>query len=115
MHSSILVAWFASLIVVSAVPAPQLSGYSLRPTQTSSHSPRPSIGNHSTNHTNNSTETSQQAAERAQAVKDAFQFAWDGYYKYAFPNDELLPVTDSYANTLWVLTRTETESQFDNI
>lgn len=26
-----------------------------------------------------------QAQYRAQAIKDAFQFAWDGYYKYAFP------------------------------
>ena len=26
-----------------------------------------------------------QAQYRAQAVKDAFQFAWDGYYEYAFP------------------------------
>jgi mannosyl-oligosaccharide alpha-1,2-mannosidase len=30
---------------------------------------------------------------RADAVKEAFQFAWDGYYTYAFPADELNPIT----------------------
>lgn len=30
---------------------------------------------------------------RANAVKEAFQFAWDGYYTYAFPADELHPIT----------------------
>lgn len=39
------------------------------------------------------------AAYRANAVRDAFQFAWDGYYKYAFPNDELLPVNNSFSNS----------------
>ncbi len=29
--------------------------------------------------------------QRAAAVKTAFEHAWDGYYKYAFPNDELHP------------------------
>ncbi|CAK4031956.1 glycoside hydrolase family 47 [Lecanosticta acicola] len=28
-----------------------------------------------------------------------FQFSWDGYYKYAFPNDELLPVNNSFSNS----------------
>lgn len=28
---------------------------------------------------------------RRQAIKDAFQFAWDGYYTTAFPHDELKP------------------------
>jgi mannosyl-oligosaccharide alpha-1,2-mannosidase len=36
---------------------------------------------------------------RAQAVKDAFRTAWDGYYKYAFPNDELKPQTNSFGNS----------------
>lgn len=44
-------------------------------------------------------ESSQEAAQRAAAVKEAFQFAWDGYYKYAFPNDELLPVSDGFSNS----------------
>jgi mannosyl-oligosaccharide alpha-1,2-mannosidase len=56
------------------------------------------------------------AARRAAAVKEAFQFAWDGYYqlrrwmsvanwlhtdrcRYAFPNDELRPVNNSFANS----------------
>lgn len=35
-------------------------------------------------------------AERADAVKEAFQRGWDGYYKYAFPHDSLRPVTNGY-------------------
>lgn len=35
---------------------------------------------------------------RADAVKQTFQISWDGYYKYAFPGDSLLPVTDSFEN-----------------
>jgi len=46
----------------------------------------------------NASETSE-AQYRASAVKEAFQFAWDGYYTYAFPNDELLPVNNSYGNS----------------
>lgn len=37
--------------------------------------------------------------ERAEGVKEAFQFAWDGYYKYAFPHDELHPVSNSYSDS----------------
>jgi mannosyl-oligosaccharide alpha-1,2-mannosidase len=36
--------------------------------------------------------------DRADAVKEAFLFAWDGYTKYAFPNDDLLPVNNSFSN-----------------
>ena len=32
-------------------------------------------------------------------MKAAFQFAWDGYSTYAFPNDELQPVNNSFSNT----------------
>ncbi|KAK6001922.1 hypothetical protein QM012_002412 [Aureobasidium pullulans] len=39
------------------------------------------------------------AQRRAQAVKEAFEFAWYGYHTYAFPNDELLPVNNSFSNT----------------
>lgn len=39
------------------------------------------------------------AEERAQAVVDAFRTAWDGYYTYAFPNDELKPVSNSFSNS----------------
>ncbi|CZT04889.1 related to class I alpha-mannosidase 1B [Rhynchosporium agropyri] len=38
--------------------------------------------------------------ERADAVKASFQFAWDGYEKYAFPNDELNPVSNNFSNSL---------------
>lgn len=32
---------------------------------------------------------------RATAVKEAFSHAWDGYYQYAFPHDELHPISNS--------------------
>ncbi|KAK0617262.1 glycoside hydrolase family 47 protein [Immersiella caudata] len=35
-------------------------------------------------------------AARADAVRQAFQVSWDGYYKYAFPHDSLRPTTNSY-------------------
>lgn len=31
--------------------------------------------------------------DRTDAVKEAFQRSWNGYYKYAFPNDTLLPIS----------------------
>lgn len=37
--------------------------------------------------------------QRADAVKEAFTFAWSGYYRYAFPNDELHPVSNGYGNS----------------
>lgn len=37
--------------------------------------------------------------DRAQAVIDTFRISWDGYYKYAFPNDELQPVTNTFSNS----------------
>ncbi|KJX95575.1 mannosyl-oligosaccharide alpha-1,2-mannosidase like protein [Zymoseptoria brevis] len=40
-----------------------------------------------------------EAAQRADAVKEAFEFAWSGYYKYAFPNDELLPLNNTSSNS----------------
>lgn len=40
--------------------------------------------------------TSQQ---RANAVAEAFQHAWDGYMKYAFPHDELHPVSNGYGDS----------------
>ncbi|OLN85112.1 putative mannosyl-oligosaccharide alpha-1,2-mannosidase 1B [Colletotrichum chlorophyti] len=36
--------------------------------------------------------------ERANAVKEAFQRSWNGYRKFAFPNDTLKPVSDSSEN-----------------
>lgn len=38
-------------------------------------------------------------AGRAAAVRDAFQFAWNGYSQYAFPNDELRPVSNTFSNS----------------
>ena len=34
--------------------------------------------------------------DRVDAVKDAFQRSWDGYYKYAFPHDTLHPVSNTF-------------------
>ncbi|KAI0392266.1 glycoside hydrolase family 47 protein [Xylariaceae sp. FL0594] len=36
--------------------------------------------------------------DRLNGVKEAFQRSWDGYYKYAFPNDSLKPISKSYDN-----------------
>ncbi|KAF1843007.1 glycoside hydrolase family 47 protein [Cucurbitaria berberidis CBS 394.84] len=38
-------------------------------------------------------------AARAQAVVDTFKLSWEGYYTYAFPNDELKPVTNGVSNS----------------
>ena len=35
-------------------------------------------------------------ATRAEAVRDAYQYAWNAYRQYAFGKDELLPLTKSY-------------------
>lgn len=35
-------------------------------------------------------------SDRANAVKQAFQIAWDGYYAHAFPHDQLHPVDNGY-------------------
>ncbi|KXT07816.1 hypothetical protein AC579_9333 [Pseudocercospora musae] len=48
---------------------------------------------------NQSGESQQEAQQRANAVKEAFEFSWAGYSKYAFPNDELLPVNNSFSNS----------------
>lgn len=37
--------------------------------------------------------------DRAQAVVDTFRLSWEGYYRFAFPNDELLPVTNTFGNS----------------
>ncbi|OAT10644.1 mannosyl-oligosaccharide alpha-1,2-mannosidase [Blastomyces gilchristii SLH14081] len=42
---------------------------------------------------------SQKNADRAQEVKDAFEFAWNGYMEYAFPQDELRPVSNTASNS----------------
>ena len=40
--------------------------------------------------------------DRAQAVIDTFRLSWAGYYEYAFPNDELHPVTNTFGNSRYV-------------
>lgn len=40
--------------------------------------------------------------DRAQAVIDTFRLSWEGYYQYAFPNDELHPVTNTYGNSRYI-------------
>ena len=40
-----------------------------------------------------------QSQEKADAVKEAFQHAWNGYMKYAFPHDELHPVSNGYGDS----------------
>ena len=42
-------------------------------------------------------------ADRAQAVVNAFRISWNGYYKYAFPNDELKPVTNGFSNSRYAM------------
>ncbi|KAJ5536746.1 mannosyl-oligosaccharide alpha-1-2-mannosidase 1B [Penicillium frequentans] len=38
---------------------------------------------------------------RAEAVKQAYVREWNEYSKYAFPNDDLLPITHNYTNDLF--------------
>jgi hypothetical protein len=38
-------------------------------------------------------------ADRAQAVVEAFRTAWDGYHKFAFPHDELHPVSNTSSDS----------------
>lgn len=44
-------------------------------------------------------ETESTSQQRADAVAEAFQHAWDGYMKYAFPHDELHPVSNGYGDS----------------
>lgn len=78
MHLRLLTVPAVALFAIGALAAPQrqsLAGRQSRPD----------------NHTLN--------RERADAVKAAFEFAWDGYQKYAFPHDELHPVSNSYSDS----------------
>lgn len=38
----------------------------------------------------------QDQQERADAVIEQFRFAWDGYYRYAYPHDSLQPLNNTY-------------------
>ncbi|KAL4895738.1 putative mannosyl-oligosaccharide alpha-1,2-mannosidase 1B [Aspergillus ambiguus] len=39
------------------------------------------------------------ALSRADTIKEAFSHAWDGYKKYAYPHDELHPVSNGYGDS----------------
>lgn len=43
----------------------------------------------------NSSSTQDLDRRRAAEIRDAFQFAMDGYFEYAFPDDELRPVNST--------------------
>ncbi|KAJ5682682.1 Mannosyl-oligosaccharide alpha-1-2-mannosidase [Penicillium macrosclerotiorum] len=45
------------------------------------------------------TNTAKTTQQKAEAVKEAFQHAWDGYMKYAYPHDELHPVSNGYGDS----------------
>lgn len=79
----------------------QQSGYSWHPTGSptpSSHYPPSGYPTPST-YPGGGGETETEAKERAAAVVEAFEHAWSGYYSYAFPNDELLPVNNNFSNS----------------
>jgi mannosyl-oligosaccharide alpha-1,2-mannosidase len=40
-----------------------------------------------------------QSQQRADAVIEAFRYAWTGYETYAFGHDELHPVTNTYGDS----------------
>jgi mannosyl-oligosaccharide alpha-1,2-mannosidase len=37
--------------------------------------------------------------DRADAVREAFRHAWSGYRQYAFPHDELRPVSNGFGDS----------------
>jgi mannosyl-oligosaccharide alpha-1,2-mannosidase len=37
-------------------------------------------------------------AEKAAAIKEVYKESWGAYYRYAFPNDTLNPVSQTYQN-----------------
>ena len=51
------------------------------------------------------------AEDRAKAVIDIFRTSWDGYYKHAFPHDELHPVTNSFSDSRYVVDTTNVQNQ----
>jgi mannosyl-oligosaccharide alpha-1,2-mannosidase len=40
--------------------------------------------------------------DRAAGVREAFRHAWKGYYKYAFPHDELHPLSNGFGDSRYV-------------
>lgn len=39
------------------------------------------------------------STEKADAVREAFRHAWGGYKQYAFPHDELRPVSNGFGDS----------------
>ena len=36
--------------------------------------------------------------DKVEAIKEVYRTSWGAYYKYAFPNDTLSPVSQTYQN-----------------
>lgn len=53
-------------------------------------------------YTNDRRKDDASSAERAQSVIDAFRVSWDGYHTYAFPHDELHPVSNGFSDSRYV-------------
>lgn len=53
-----------------------------------------------------STEQTADEKDKAEQVKAVFETAWNGWYEFAFPDDELLPVTNGSINQFqgWAMT-----------
>jgi mannosyl-oligosaccharide alpha-1,2-mannosidase len=41
--------------------------------------------------------------DRAEAVREAFRHAWKGYRQYAFPHDELHPISNGYGDSRYIV------------
>lgn len=99
MHTSIFLGSLAWAALAPAAPTPQ-SQWS---PPSSHHEHRPVWRHPGWKHPgqgyDQAGESAEEAQERRDAVVAAFQFAWDGYSTYAFPNDELQPVNNSFANS----------------
>ena len=84
-----------SLIVAASAVAAFPQQYQQPPTYGNPSSGNPGYGQPS----GQKGESPEERQERSAAVKEMFEFAWNGYYKYAFPNDELQPVNNSFSNS----------------
>lgn len=41
--------------------------------------------------------------DRARRIKGSFQFAYNGYKQYAFGHDELLPVSEGFSDSRYIV------------
>ena len=83
MHYSRLAVPLVAVLALSAMALP--------------HSNIPRADNHTLNR------------DRADAVKAAFVHAWNGYKQYAFPHDELHPVSNGFSDSRCILTSFKTQ------